>query len=122
VDDIILFRPLGEAELIRIVDLRLADLRKLLADRRISIELTPAAKELIFMEGYDRAYGARPLKRAIQRMVQDPLAMKILDGEVLHGDHVVTDADVKHRSLKFRVEHAKRAQRSERLETVESPS
>ena len=122
VDDIILFRPLGEAELIRIVDLRLADLRKLLADRRINIELTPSAKELIFMEGYDRAYGARPLKRAIQRMVQDPLAMKILDGEVLHGDHVVIDADVKRRSLTFHVEHVGSAQRSERLETVESPS
>src|SRR5204863_3136437 len=70
VDDIIIFKPLQEAQLIRIVDLRLADLRKMLADRRISIELTPAAKEMIFREGYDRAYGARPLKRAIQRMVQ----------------------------------------------------
>src|SRR5207237_5756283 len=64
VDDIIIFKPLQEAQLIRIVDLRLADLRKMLADRRISIELTPAAKEMIFREGYDRAYGARPLKRA----------------------------------------------------------
>src|SRR5213080_4368264 len=88
VDDIILFRPLGEAQLVRIVDLRLADLRKMLSDRRISIELTQSAKEMIFKEGYDRAYGARPLKRAIQRLVQDPMAMKILDGEILHGDHV----------------------------------
>ena len=122
VDDIILFRPLGEAELVRIVDLRLADLRKLLADRRISVELTAPAKELIFKEGYDRAYGARPLKRAIQRLVQDPLAMKILDGEVLHGDHVVIDVDRKKRTLIFEVERAKSSERAAHLETVESPS
>jgi len=122
VDDIILFKPLGEAELMRIVDLRLADLRKLLGDRRITIELTPAAKELIFMEGYDRAYGARPLKRAIQRMIQDPLALKILDGEVLHGDHVIIDADVKNRRLAFEVERAGTSERAAQLETVESPS
>jgi ATP-dependent Clp protease ATP-binding subunit ClpB len=122
VDDIIIFRPLGEAELVRIVDLRLADLRKLLADRHIGIELTAAAKELIFMEGYDRAYGARPLKRAIQRLVQDPLAMKILDGEVLHGDHVIIDADVKNRRLTFEVERSGKRERSAHLETVESPS
>jgi ATP-dependent Clp protease ATP-binding subunit ClpB len=122
VDDIILFKPLGEAELMRIVDLRLADLRKLLADRRISIELTPSAKELIFMEGYDRAYGARPLKRAIQRLVQDPLAMKILDGEVLHGDHVIIDADIKNRRLMFEMEHEGAPRHSTPFEPVESPS
>jgi ATP-dependent Clp protease ATP-binding subunit ClpB len=92
VDDIVMFNPLGKAELIRIVDLRLEDLRRLLADRKISLELTPAAKELLFREGYDPNYGARPIKRAIQKLVQDPLAIKVLDGEVLHGDHVVVDA------------------------------
>src|SRR4051812_33134697 len=122
VDDIIIFKPLQEAQLIRIVDLRLADLRKMLADRKISIELTPAAKETIFMEGYDRAYGARPLKRAIQRLVQDPLAMKILDGEALHGDHVIVDADVPNRRLTFHVERAGAEQHAPSLETVESPS
>jgi ATP-dependent Clp protease ATP-binding subunit ClpB len=122
VDDIIIFRPLGEAELVRIVDLRLADLRKLLADRRISIELTKAAKELVFMEGYDRAYGARPLKRAIQRLIQDPLAMKILDGEVLHGDHVIIDADIKNRKLRFEVERSGKRERAAEFATVESPS
>jgi ATP-dependent Clp protease ATP-binding subunit ClpB len=91
VDDIIIFNPLGKEQLSRIVELRLEDLRRLLADRKISIELTDAAKQLLFTEGYDMNYGARPLKRAIQRMVQDPLALKILDGEVLHGDHVVVD-------------------------------
>jgi ATP-dependent Clp protease ATP-binding subunit ClpB len=93
VDDIIFFNPLGKEQLTRIVDLRLEDLRRLLADRKITLELTPAAKELIFTEGYDVQYGARPLKRAIQRLVQDPLALKILDGEVLHGGHVVVDVD-----------------------------
>ncbi len=93
VDDIVVFHPLGENQLTHIVDLRLNDLRKLLTDRRITLELTEAAKEAIFHAGYDRAYGARPLKRAIQRMVQDPLAMRILDGRVLHGDRVVVDVD-----------------------------
>ena len=103
VDDIIVFKPLGEAQLTRIIELRLDDLRKLLADRKITIELSQAAKELLFMEGYDRAYGARPLKRAIQRMIQDPLALKILEGEVLHGDHVVVEADVPKRQMIFTV-------------------
>jgi ATP-dependent Clp protease ATP-binding subunit ClpB len=122
VDDIIIFNPLGEAQLTRIVELRLADLRRMLADRKISIELTPAAKEMIFMEGYDRAFGARPLKRAIQRMVQDPLALKILEGEVLHGDHVIVDADIPNHRLTFEVERAGRRQPVSHLEAVESPS
>jgi ATP-dependent Clp protease ATP-binding subunit ClpB len=103
VDDIIVFSPLGEEQLTQIIELRLDDLRKLLADRKITIELTPAAKELLFLEGYDRAYGARPLKRAIQRLVQDPLALKILEGEVLHGDHLVIDAIVPQRKMAFTV-------------------
>jgi ATP-dependent Clp protease ATP-binding subunit ClpB len=91
IDDVVVFHPLEEKQLEHIITLRLADLEKLLADRRITIELTEAAKKAIFKAGYDRAYGARPLKRAIQRMVQDPLAVKILDGTVRHGDHVVVD-------------------------------
>ncbi len=74
-----------------------------MADRKITIELTQPAKELLFLEGYDRAYGARPLKRAIQRLIQDPLALKILEGEILHGDHVVVDADVPRRQMVFTV-------------------
>ena len=89
VDDIVLFKPLGKEELSKIVELQLENVRRLLADRRISLEVSDAAKEIIFREGYDPAYGARPLRRAIQRLVQDPLALKILDGEILHGDHVV---------------------------------
>jgi ATP-dependent Clp protease ATP-binding subunit ClpB len=92
VDDIVVFRPLGDEQLAHIVDLRLKDLEKLLADRKITLEMTEGARQAIFKAGYDRAYGARPLKRAIQRMVQDKLAVKILDGSVLHGDHVVVKA------------------------------
>jgi len=92
IDDIVIFHPLGEEQLEHIIDLRLADLEKLLADRQITLELTPAARKAIFKAGYDKAYGARPLKRAIQRLVQDPLAVRILDGTVRHGDRVVVDA------------------------------
>jgi ATP-dependent Clp protease ATP-binding subunit ClpB len=103
VDDVIVFKPLGEEQLTHIIELRLDDLRKLLAERKITIELTQPAKELLFLEGYDRAYGARPLKRAIQRLIQDPLALKILEGEVLHGDHVVVEADAGKRQMVFNV-------------------
>jgi ATP-dependent Clp protease ATP-binding subunit ClpB len=93
VDDIIVFTSLGREQLVKIIELRLEDLRRLLAERKISIELTDAAKELIFTEGFDPNFGARPLKRAIQKLIQDPLALKILDGEVLHGDHIVVDEE-----------------------------
>ena len=104
VDDIVVFHPLGESQLTHIVDLRLRDLQKMLTDRHITLELTDAAREAIFKAGYDRAYGVRPLKRAIQRMVQDKLAMTILDGSVLHGDHVVVDEGAE--GLEFRVQRA----------------
>jgi len=103
VDDIIVFIPLGREQLVKIIDLRLEDLRRLLADRKISIELSDAAKDLLFSEGFDPNFGARPLKRAIQKLVQDPLALQILDGEVLHGDHVVVDA--KNGKMQFQASH-----------------
>ena len=92
VDDIVVFHALGESQLEHIIDLRLAELQGLLKDRKITLELTPEARHVVFQAGYDRAYGARPLKRAIQRMVQDPLAIKILNGDVRHGDHVRVEA------------------------------
>jgi ATP-dependent Clp protease ATP-binding subunit ClpB len=91
VDDTVVFHPLGESQLTHIVDLRLAEVEKMLTERKITLELTPAARTAIFKAGYDKAYGARPLKRSIQRLVQNPLAMKILDGTVLHGDRVKID-------------------------------
>jgi ATP-dependent Clp protease ATP-binding subunit ClpB len=103
VDDVIVFRPLGKDQLVKIIELRLEDVRRLLADRKISLELTDSAKDLLFTQGYDPNFGARPLKRAIQKLIQDPLALKILDGEVLHGDHVIVDADKKAGKMVFQV-------------------
>jgi ATP-dependent Clp protease ATP-binding subunit ClpB len=101
VDDTVIFHSLGNAQLGQILDLRLNEVSKLLEDRQISLELTEPARQLILAAGSDAAYGARPLKRALQRMVQDPLAMKILDGEVLHGSHVRIDADRNSNQLRF---------------------
>jgi ATP-dependent Clp protease ATP-binding subunit ClpB len=101
VDDIVIFRPLGAAQMSKILDLRLAEVSKLLEERQISLELTEPARQLILAAGSDAAYGARPLKRALQRMIQDPLAIKILNGEVLHGAHVRIDVDRKTNQLKF---------------------
>jgi ATP-dependent Clp protease ATP-binding subunit ClpB len=101
VDDIVIFRPLGTAQMSRILDLRLAEVSKLLEERQISLELTEPARQLVLSAGSDAAYGARPLKRALQRMIQDPLAIKILNGEVLHGAHVRIDVDRKTNQLKF---------------------
>ena len=77
-------------------------LRKLLAERRIELELTDEAKRLLAEKGYDPHYGARPLKRVIQRMVQDPLAMKILEGEFADGGKVLADARLSGEALEFR--------------------
>ncbi len=93
VDDIVIYKPLGNSQLSQILELRLNELRKLLEDRAISLELTESARQLVLAAGSDPAYGARPLKRSLQRMIQDPLAMKILDGEVMHGAHVRIDVD-----------------------------
>ncbi len=101
VDDMVIFRPLGHAQMNQILELRLNDIRKLLEDRQISLELTEPARQLILAAGSDAAYGARPLKRALQRMVQDPLAIKILNGEVLHGAHVRIDVDRNSNQLHF---------------------
>jgi len=91
VDDIIVFRPLGEEQLARIVDLQLIRLQRLLGDKKITLEITPEARALVAREGYEPAFGARPIKRAIQRLLQDPLAMAVLDGRVNDGDHVEVD-------------------------------
>ncbi len=101
VDDIVIFRPLGHAQMNAILELRMNEIRKLLEDRQISLELTEPARQLILASGSDAAYGARPLKRALQRMIQDPLAIKILDGEILHGAHVRIGADRNSNHLTF---------------------
>jgi ATP-dependent Clp protease ATP-binding subunit ClpB len=89
IDDIVVFRPLGEEQIAQIVDLQLAKLDTMLLARKLSITLTPEAKKLLVGEGYDSAFGARPLKRTIQRMVQNPLALALLNGTLHDGDVVV---------------------------------
>ena len=93
IDEIVIFHPLGRDEIMRIVDIQLAHLRRRLEDRRIHLEVTDAAKALLGREGYDPTFGARPLKRTIQRLVQDPLALKLLEGEFSDGDTVTVDAE-----------------------------
>jgi ATP-dependent Clp protease ATP-binding subunit ClpB len=101
VDEIVIFNPLGKENIKKIIALQLGYLKNLLAERKIQIELTPRAEELLFREGYDPQFGARPLKRAIQRLIQDPLAMKLLDGDVLPGETVEVDADLKKGVMTF---------------------
>ena len=91
VDETIIFRPLSSDDIARIVDLQIARFQRLLAERKLALEITPAAKQLIVSEGYDPVYGARPLKRAIQRLVQNPLALAVLEGEYAEGDRVRVD-------------------------------
>ena len=92
VDDIIVFHPLGEEHIERIIDLQLERLRRLLADRKLTLELSDGARRVIATEGYDPAFGARPLKRAIQRLLQNPLALAVLEGKFRDGDTIRVDA------------------------------
>src|SRR5271163_3989812 len=101
IDDIVLFNPLAKEQLNKIIDLELAKVMKLLAERNVRIELTPAARDRLVQDGYDPAYGARPLRRTVQRLVQDPLAMRILDGSVLPGDLVRVDIDPETDAMRF---------------------
>jgi ATP-dependent Clp protease ATP-binding subunit ClpB len=101
IDEIVIFNSLGKEQLAKIVGLLLKSVEKLLAERQITLELTPAARELLLREGYDPAYGARPLRRTIQRLIQDPLALQILEGAVLPGDHIVVDRDGQKDALRF---------------------
>jgi ATP-dependent Clp protease ATP-binding subunit ClpB len=92
VDEIVVFQPLGRDEIARIVDIQVGQLQGRLADRKLELELTSAGREYLANKGYDPSFGARPLKRLIQREVQDVLAMKLLSGEVHEGDHITIDA------------------------------
>jgi ATP-dependent Clp protease ATP-binding subunit ClpB len=106
IDDIITFKSLGKAEIAKIIDIQLGLLRKHLADRKITLDLSAAARDALFQEGYDPSFGARPLKRAIQKMIADPLALKLLDGEIQTGEHIVADVN-KQGEFTFRTAAAK---------------
>jgi ATP-dependent Clp protease ATP-binding subunit ClpB len=92
IDEIIFFHALGREHMKRIIDIQIAGLSKRLEERKIHLTLSDAAKEQVVREGYDPSYGARPLKRTIQRRVLDPLALRVLEGDFLEGDTIVVDA------------------------------
>jgi ATP-dependent Clp protease ATP-binding subunit ClpB len=93
VDEIIVFHPLGREHLARIIDIQMGRLMKRLEERKIYVDLTPSARDTLIAEGYDPVYGARPLKRTLQRRVLDPLALRVLQGEFHEGDHVLITSD-----------------------------
>lgn len=92
IDELITFKPLGKPEINLIIDIQLKGLRKRLAERRLNLELTPAAREVVLEQGYDPAFGARPLRRAIQQLILDPLAVEIIKNRFAEGDTVYADA------------------------------
>src|SRR5207249_2543790 len=102
VDEIIVFHPLGKDEIAAIVDIQLRLLQQRLAERKLTITLTSGAREYLATKGFDPNYGARPLKRLIQREVQDPLAMRLLSGEIREGDSVEVDVGGPGGGLAFR--------------------
>lgn len=93
VDEIVIFHPLGRKHLHRIIEVQLGRLQAMLADRKITLVLTEDAKELLASEGFDPTYGARPLKRALQNLIQNPLALKLLDGSIRDGQTVQVDVN-----------------------------
>jgi ATP-dependent Clp protease ATP-binding subunit ClpB len=101
VDDIIIFRRLGIEHLREIIKIQLESLRRMLEDRQMTLHLDASAEELLAQEGYDPVYGARPLKRAVQSLIQNPLAMKLLAGEIKPGDSLVLSGDLDKRQMVF---------------------
>jgi ATP-dependent Clp protease ATP-binding subunit ClpB len=101
IDDVILYHQLGRSEIGTITEIQLQRVQRLLTDRRLTLEVSPQAKELLADRGYDPQYGARPLKRAIQRMLQDPLAIELLEGRYPEGSKIRVDVDDDGASLTF---------------------
>jgi len=101
IDEIIIFHALGKEEIKKIIEIQLSYLNKRLAEKKLSMKLTESAKDLLVEEGFDPVYGARPLKRAIQRMVQDPLALRLLEGEFSEGDLIEVGVNQKSKEIVF---------------------
>ncbi len=106
IDEIVTFESLGPEHIHRIVDIQLEDLRRRLAERKLTVSLTDVARGLVAQRGFDPVFGARPLKRTLQRMVENPLAVEVLAGRFGEGDHVVVDADLGRETLHFRKQAA----------------
>ncbi|PYT67494.1 MAG: type VI secretion system ATPase TssH, partial [Acidobacteria bacterium] len=115
IDEIVIFNPLGKEQLAKIVGLLMKDVERLLAERQLTLEVKPAAQELLLREGYDPAYGARPLRRTIQRLIQDPLALQILEGKVVPGDHLIVDRDGQKDAVRFERKPAKQPAAAARI-------
>jgi ATP-dependent Clp protease ATP-binding subunit ClpC len=101
-DDIIVFHELSEEQLRKIVDLMVEDLQKRMAEHKLGIELTDRAKSWLAREGYDPVFGARPLRRVIERQVENPLSSQLLRGELKEGDTVKVDLDKEAKALTFK--------------------
>jgi ATP-dependent Clp protease ATP-binding subunit ClpB len=101
IDDIILFRRLGIEQLRSIIRIQLESLRSLLAERHVTLQIDPSAEDLIAQEGYDPVYGARPLRRAIQGLIQNPLALQLLNGEIVAGETVRVQGDLAAGRMRF---------------------
>lgn len=114
IDDVIVFHPLTENELIQIVDLIASDVQKRLREQQITLTLDPQAKAWLVREGYNPAYGARPLRRTVQRAIETPMAREILKGNFVAGDHVIAEVDEDGKQLRF--------SKFERLEVPQSQS
>ena len=104
IDETVIFQRLNEAEIRQIVDLQVARLVRRVEDRRIVFDVTDAAKDLLGRDGYDPTYGARPLKRSIQRMLENPLALRLLEGDIVDGSRIVADVDESGESIVFSVD------------------
>ena len=102
IDEIVTFKALGREEIAKIVDIQLADLQKRLAERKLTLELTTDARRALAERGYDPVFGARPLKRTIQRMIENPLAVDVLAGRFVEGDTILVEVDGD--TFKFRKE------------------
>ncbi|HEY5062725.1 MAG TPA: NDP-hexose 4-ketoreductase, partial [Gemmatimonadaceae bacterium] len=102
-DDVIVFHPLDQGHIARIVSILLKDVRKRLSEEELTLKLSDAATTFLVKHGYDEQYGARPLKRAIQKFIEDPLSEKILMGEFTRGDEIEVDVHTEGDRLEFRV-------------------
>jgi ATP-dependent Clp protease ATP-binding subunit ClpC len=113
IDEIIIFSPLTVEQVEQIVDLQLQEVRGRLAEHSLQVELTEAARKWLAKEGYDPAFGARPLRRAIQKYVESPLSVKILEGEYQSGETVIVDVNLEEGGLVFRRPSSLKAAKTE---------
>ncbi len=106
IDEIVVFKPLSRKQLAEVVDIQLQSVAKRLQERQIDLKLTESARELLANKGYDPVYGARPLKRVIQKEVLDPLSLKVIKGEVHDGETITVDNDSGHLTFKANLTEA----------------